>query len=58
MERLAESRVAAVLSKWRRFEKRIMKKPLNSDYFTVGEGFDNYYKGKTLNDDIKAFAFR
>jgi hypothetical protein len=56
---IAQIKVWEVLAKWRVFEKRVKKRLLNKDYFAGGEeGFDNYYKGKTLNADIKSFSFR
>lgn len=53
---VAQKWVNAVLSKWKQFENRVKHKVANRDYFAGGEeGFDNYYKGKTLNNDIKSF---
>jgi len=56
---IAQNQVSHVLSKWKKFERYVRKKRSNKDYFADrAEGFDNYYKGKTLNDDIRAFSFR
>lgn len=53
---LANKRVTDVLSKWRKFERYVRNKSFNRDYFSDGEeGFDNYYKGKSLNNDIQTF---
>jgi|GEM_PF-7110847 len=47
---IAETNVTAVLEKWKKFEQSAKKKVANKDYFIDGEeGFDNYYKGKTLD---------
>lgn len=55
-----------VLSKWKEFENNIVKKPLNEDYFyqfqdddetKVIYNFDGYYKGRTINEDLKEFTF-
>ena len=58
--------VEMVLLKWINFEDYIMTQPHNKGYFikyvdpesnkeTLELNFDNYYKGKTLNSDIKNY---
>ncbi len=58
--------VKSVLSKWRRFEAFAIKQPDNKDYFRVYTdpetrikkqevNFNNYYKGRTLVRDLRAF---
>lgn len=38
---------------WPKYEKHIIRLTKNSDYFSrSNKDFDNYYKGKTINDDI------
>lgn len=54
-----------VLKQWLKFESHVITKPANEVYFKkfIDESgverlqlnFDNYYKGKTLIDDIKKF---
>jgi hypothetical protein len=49
---------AAVLSQWQKFEEWAEKQSSNKGY-KDGSSFDyvNYYKGSTINADLKAFAF-
>lgn len=44
------------LSKWKKFEDRIKKKQKNRIYYE-GKAFNfgNYYKGKTINEDIRVY---
>jgi hypothetical protein len=45
-----------VLKNWAQFEKFAIAGTANKDYFGRGEkDFDNYYKGSSLNADIKSF---
>lgn len=42
--------------KWRRFEAWMKKRRANKDYVEDGAfNFDNYYKGKTINDDVRKY---
>lgn len=54
---LVSSKLSSTLQKWKAFEDFVKVKSENKDYKTEDEGFDfdNYYKGKTLNSDIKEF---
>jgi hypothetical protein len=53
---LAKSRVNAVLAKWKDFEKYAKARRTNMDYFSdEGDDFDNYYKGRTMNEDIQRY---
>lgn len=55
------------LKQWMKFEDVMTDKPANWDYFnyTVDEdgktsyyhNFDGYYKGRTVNEDIKSYSF-
>lgn len=55
------------LKQWMKFEDVMTEKPANWDYFnyTVDEdgktsyyhNFDGYYKGRTVNEDIKSYSF-
>ncbi|NOG76488.1 MAG: AIPR protein [Chloroflexi bacterium] len=56
----------SVLSKWRKFEAYALKQPKNKDYFRTYTdpetgvekqevNFNNYYKGRTLVDDLRTF---
>lgn len=66
-QREARSFTDAVLKKWLSFESYITSKLTNWDYFnyTVEEdgrtsyyhNFDGYYKGRTVNEDIKNYSF-
>lgn len=46
-----------VLSKWAAFETEVKNKPENSRYFTgeKASGWVGYFKGETINSDIKEF---
>lgn len=45
-----------VLKKWLRFERIIVKKRSNKQYkLNRGFDFDNYYKGSTIDEDLKSF---
>jgi AIPR protein len=47
-----------VLSQWASFEGKVQTKRANAAYSKDGAfDFVNYYKGSTINDDLKAFAF-
>jgi hypothetical protein len=63
---LVDTYVEMVLLKWQSFENYILNQPHNKDYFikyvdlesnteTLELNFDNYYKGKTLNSDLKNY---
>jgi hypothetical protein len=48
----------SVLAQWKGFEASIMAKPSNIAYAASGSfSFVNYYKGATVNADLKAYAF-
>lgn len=62
----AEYYTAQALKQWQAFEKAISKKPQNSSYFYAEEedgktdfyyNYDGYYKGKTINNDLKQYGF-
>ena len=62
----AEYYTAQALKQWLAFEKAISKKPQNSSYFYAEEedgktdfyyNYDGYYKGKTINNDLKQYGF-
>ena len=56
LESAAAKIVDKVIKKWSRFEAFAVRGASNIDYFRPGEkDFDNYYKGRTLNQDLKAF---
>ncbi|MGA9396715.1 MAG: hypothetical protein WBV22_00530, partial [Anaerolineaceae bacterium] len=47
-----------ILNRWAQFEDEIQNKSTNEMYLNKAQGildFDNYYKGKTLNEDIFSF---
>lgn len=54
-----------VLGKWKAFENQVIEKQSNEDYFYDYQeensksvyNFDGYYKGKTINKDLKEFNF-
>ena len=56
-----------ILGQWLNFEKTIAKKVHNRDYFyqETGESgqneyyynYDGYYKGRTINRDLKDYSF-
>jgi hypothetical protein len=52
----AKRRIKKVASMWNDFANFIIKKPENSRYISEGVlDYDNYYKGRTVNNDIKSF---
>lgn len=63
----AENLVNLLLKKWKNFELEQSKKTTNLKYFqketdqngkeTIVEDFDNYYKGSTIDEDIKNYDF-
>jgi hypothetical protein len=64
----AQEYIDEVLGKWLKFEESIISKPLNSSYFRTVEdsntnqvrqilNYDGYYKGRTVNDDLKRYSF-
>jgi hypothetical protein len=66
LEQAAEKAVNEYLEKWPAFEASVSSLPHNSDYFTpsVDTGsdkvrydmnWDNYYKGRNLNQDLKNY---
>ena len=44
-------------AEWSKFELQLRNLPSNADYVLLDGGFDfdNYYKGKTINSDIKVY---
>lgn len=68
LEKEAINAVEIILKKWKDFELKQSKKNSNSKYFQkdidqtgneiIVEDFDNYYKGSTIDKDIKAFDFK
>jgi hypothetical protein len=53
---IAATRTRNILSHWRAFERASETAESNEAYFTdSGFDFDNYYKSKNMNADIKAF---
>lgn len=64
----AQKAVKNVLKKWMDFEDQAVKKPANWDYFNYTEdenqnktyyyNYDGYYKGRTINRDIKEYPFQ
>ncbi len=56
IDKLATKLTKEVLRRWKEFEKRTIKLRANRDYFGFGtKDFDNYFKGKTVDSDIKSF---
>lgn len=56
VEKLAEDKIGEIASKWKDFEKVVKEKHGNNIYFSEEYAdFDNYYKGSTVNSDIKDF---
>lgn len=56
LNKKAEILVNKCLMKWKNFEWYIQNKSNNEKYFgNDKKDFDNYYKGNTLDDDIKEF---
>lgn len=54
---MADSYVKAVGRRWTEFEQQVSLRPENLSIYGKDNSFDfdNYYKGKTVNDDVKAF---
>lgn len=53
-----EKNIKGVIKKWKEFEKYVVGQKNNVQYYignTKTIDFDNYYKGKTLNFDLKKF---
>jgi AIPR protein len=52
-------RIDRVLGQWLAFENAVVKHEHNKDYKIAGGGFAfvNYYKGSTVNADLKSYAF-
>jgi hypothetical protein len=50
--------VVVILGQWQHFEAGVAKQQSNNSY-TTGSAFDfdNYYKGATINSDLKNYAF-
>lgn len=47
------------LGEWENFEEFAINQDHNDDYFPKGQkDFDNYYKGKTINDDIENYFIK
>lgn len=55
-----------VLNQWKKFEEVVSEKKSNKDYFYYEEdedknnmfyNYDGYYKGRTINSDIKEYKF-
>lgn len=44
-----------VLAKWKDFETTVSNNEHNADYYDDGFNFFNYYKGKTINKDLKEY---
>jgi hypothetical protein len=58
LERVAENSIIRVLGKWQRFERFARSRSKNKRYFNARPAnFDNYYKGNTLDDDVRAFSW-
>jgi len=56
LDEIAESQLKRVLGRWNKFESHVRTKKANSVYRKRGGmDWDNYYKGGTLNSDIKSF---
>lgn len=65
-ERSVKEATDQTLGKWIIFENQVIKKQANKDYFYEYQeenniktiyNFDGYYKGKTINKDLKEFDF-
>jgi hypothetical protein len=56
LEILVIKSINAIKPKWAQFEHWARRKKENIDYIHEGEfNYDNYYKGKTINSDIKQY---
>lgn len=47
-----------VMDNWEGFKTTITKKSENTKYIDDGFNFDNYYKGSTVNTDLKEYFFK
>lgn len=65
-ESRAKEDIKEILDKWIAFENQVIEKESNKDYFyeykeegnvKIIYNFDGYYKGKTINKDLKEFNF-
>ena len=57
-KKTAEQLIVKVVKKWSAFEKAAECNPSNTRYLVKGAfNFDGYFKGVTVSDDIKAFAW-
>ena len=61
-ERSVKEVIEQTLAKWIVFEKQVIEKQSNKDYFYKYQedniqNFDGYYKGKTINKDLEEFNF-
>jgi len=58
-KRSAMDAVKKILSQWSKFESWASKRASNSAYQEEGPSFDfvNYYKGATINSDLKRYRF-
>lgn len=55
----ADAMVQSVLKKWKSFEIEIKGRPSNAKYKTGRSfNFDGYYKGATVSDDIRSYAWK
>jgi hypothetical protein len=55
----ASTMAECVLKRWKSFETQVQKQSSNGKYKTSkGFNFDGYYKGATISDDVKAFAWQ
>lgn len=56
LEEKVSSAVTQVHSRWKEFERWASSQPANKNlYGTDSFDFDNYYKGKTVDQDVKGF---
>jgi len=56
MEAEVSKKLKKLEPKWRRFEAWMKKRRVNKDYVEDGAfNFDNYYKGKTINEDVRKY---
>lgn len=55
----AQNLIAKVAAKWNQFEQKIVTMVTNDKYITKSNfNFDGYYKGATVADDIRGFAWQ
>jgi len=57
IKKLVQKKVKAIKIRWKKFEKWVVKKNKKKKWYfsEMGFDFDNYYKGFSLNSDIKEF---